>query len=218
MGSDGLYRRLSPSHAFVFSEPTPDLVRARFELHGYCLCCRQIGCWRSRICPIDGPPLPLPICQYRSTKGRTVAGRKRAAGNTAWMLPEWQTPLRQDVDERPRGNLICNRKIRQHGEPRALAHSFAHGERGIEKNCGLHLHDLAFDVVPRETPPQVITQGSVGDEREIGNVCRTGEPALPAVPWWVTQRAIAGRNRFSALGGWSQPASRHELPVRYCRP
>ena len=76
-----------------------------------------------------------------------------------------QTPLRQDLDEAPRGKIVCNRKIRQHREPRALAHGFAHGERGIKKNRGLHIHDLAFDLVQREIPPEVVTQGGVGDER-----------------------------------------------------
>ncbi len=79
---------------------------------------------------MDGLPLLFPVCQEidesadrRRTKARRGEYCMDAAGR--------QTPLRQDVDEAPRGKLICNRKIRQHGKPRALAHSFAHGERGI---------------------------------------------------------------------------------------
>jgi hypothetical protein len=79
--------------------------------------------------------------------------------------------VRAPVSHSDRSNIF----FRQHGEPRALAHGFAYGVRGIEKNGSVHSHDLALGLIERETPCEVITQRGVGDERKIGNVFWAGE-------------------------------------------
>jgi hypothetical protein len=86
---------------------------------------------------------------FRRKKARRGENGMNAAGR--------QTPFRQDLDQAPCGKLICNQEIRQHGEPRTQANGFAHGERSIEKDGGLDMRDLSFDVVQREVPPQVVT-------------------------------------------------------------
>ena len=102
-------------------------------------------------------PLVKPAPKPRPTKPRC---RKNRVDASAGQVPSWQ-----DLDQASGRKIVGNRVIRQHGKTCTLAHGLAHGERGIEKNGRLHGHGLLFILLERESPAQMLMQGSVGNER-----------------------------------------------------